>query len=63
MRETGQMLPLPRLLKRSCGAALAGLLASTSAPAVREDENPWPTLKQANFGARDIMTKAHHSLE
>ena len=63
MRETGQMLPQYRLLKQSCGAVLAGLLASTFAPAVRADDNPWLTLKQANFGARDIMTKAHHSLE
>jgi len=57
MRETGQMLPLRRLLKQSCRAALVGLLVSTFAPAVRADDNPWPTLKQATFGGRDIKSE------
>ena len=63
MLETGQTLALRKLLKQGCGAALAGLLASTFAPAVRADDNPWPTFQQANFGGRDIMINAHHSLE
>jgi len=49
MLEPGQTLPLRRLLRQSCGAALVGLSASTLAPDVRADDNPWPTLKQATL--------------
>jgi len=46
-----------RLVSVSAAAALAATLLVCGVPSAKADEDVWPTLKQANFGDRDIKAE------
>jgi sulfur-oxidizing protein SoxY len=46
-----------RLVSLSAATALAATLLVSAAPFAKADEDVWPTLKQANFGDRDIKAE------
>ena len=46
-----------RLVSASAAAALAATLLVCGAPLAKADEDVWPTLKETNFGDRDIKAE------
>jgi sulfur-oxidizing protein SoxY len=46
-----------RLMSASAAAALAATLLVCGAPLAKADEDVWPTLREANFGDRDIKAE------